>query len=149
MISAVIQVTQGTADPNEDYTLAFPVVLNFAPQSTGRTFSVVIHADEQHEASEYVQFDLSVTKGNALIGIERHGLLIQNDAVNADGDCMPDWWEIRYFGSITNANEATDYDGDNVLDCDEFELGMDPTILTGPDTNNVLHLQIITPVLDR
>lgn len=45
---------------------------------------------------------------------------------DSDSDGLPDWWEIRFFGSITNWNGASDPDGDGVINANEFYRGSDP-----------------------
>jgi hypothetical protein len=47
--------------------------------------------------------------------------------VDADGDGMPDAWEIQYFGSLTNAGAASDTDCDGSPDASEWFAGTDPT----------------------
>ena len=43
-----------------------------------------------------------------------------------DGDDLPDWWEMLYFGSPMAADPAGDGDGDGWLNLDEYRLGFDP-----------------------
>jgi hypothetical protein len=55
----------------------------------------------------------------------------QEVAVNADanGNGMPDIWEVAYFGSTTNTKGAEDYDWDHdgMDNQQEFRAGTDPT----------------------
>ncbi|MFA6724256.1 MAG: LamG-like jellyroll fold domain-containing protein, partial [Lentisphaeria bacterium] len=46
---------------------------------------------------------------------------------DSDGDGIPDWWEMRYFGDLTTADRYSDYDGDGLPDYYEYLLGLDPT----------------------
>ncbi|HMP90981.1 MAG TPA: S8 family peptidase [Kiritimatiellia bacterium] len=46
---------------------------------------------------------------------------------DADGDSIPDEWELFYFGSITNINQNSDWDGDGFIDLHEYLAGTDPT----------------------
>jgi hypothetical protein len=47
-------------------------------------------------------------------------------ARDTDGDGLPDWWESRYYGNITNAlPQAAAANGFNNLQC--YWLGLDPT----------------------
>ena len=46
---------------------------------------------------------------------------------DADGDSLPDWWEVTYFGSITAWNGSGDPDGDGYTNLEEFNAGTDPT----------------------
>jgi hypothetical protein len=55
----------------------------------------------------------------ALVGQSR---ILTNDV---DQDCLPDLWEIRHFGDLTQSADG-DYDGDGVVNGDECALGKDP-----------------------
>lgn len=55
---------------------------------------------------------------------------------DTDGDGLFDTWEIDNFGSLTNANDATDSDGDFVSDLEEFIAGTQPT-------NSASFLQVV------
>jgi len=49
-----------------------------------------------------------------------------NGRHDTDGDGLPDWWESRYYGSITNAlPQGVAANGFNNLQC--YWLGLDPT----------------------
>ncbi|MFQ5965289.1 MAG: RHS repeat-associated core domain-containing protein, partial [Candidatus Scalinduaceae bacterium] len=43
-----------------------------------------------------------------------------------DNDGIPDSWEIANFGDLTTADANTDYDGDGLLDIDEYINNTDP-----------------------
>jgi len=48
-----------------------------------------------------------------------------NGTQDTDGDSLPDWWETRYYGNITNAlPQAAASNGFNNLQC--YWLGLDP-----------------------
>ena len=62
-----------------------------------------------------------------------NGIIIDywNGARDADGDGLPDWWESRYFGTVTNAQpSALAANGFSNLQC--YWLGLDPT---NPNSN--------------
>jgi len=44
-----------------------------------------------------------------------------------DGDGLPDWWELLYFNSATNALADFDFDGDGHKNIDEYWAGTVPT----------------------
>ena len=75
--------------------------------------------------------------------------------LDADSDGMPDAWETKYFGSISNAIGAasSDPDNDGMCNLDEYKAGTDPTnrlsllkiLNIGRSTNNVvLNWQSVT-----
>jgi len=43
-----------------------------------------------------------------------------------DGDGLPDWWEVQYFGSSTNSGSG-DPDGDGLANSNEYAAGSSPT----------------------
>jgi hypothetical protein len=45
---------------------------------------------------------------------------------DSDGDKIPDWWEERYFGGVTNAVASGDPDGDLLQNDVEYLNGTDP-----------------------
>jgi len=63
------------------------------------------------------------------------GTTIQNIALSypndSDGDGMPDWWEVQYFGNL-DRDGTGDWDGDGLIDLAEFEYGTNPT---NPDSD--------------
>lgn len=44
-----------------------------------------------------------------------------------DGDGLPDWWELAYFGNRTNAVPHQDVDADGQSNWQEFKAGTNPT----------------------
>lgn len=52
--------------------------------------------------------------------------LVPIDA-DVDEDDVPDWWEISWFGSITNWGSSGDPDDDDYSNLEEYEADTDPT----------------------
>jgi len=46
---------------------------------------------------------------------------------DTDGDGLPDWWEVLYFGGITNALASADGDADGQSNVQEFRAGTHPS----------------------
>lgn len=56
---------------------------------------------------------------------------VRPQGLSADGDRLPDDWELRHFGSLERTGHG-DADGDGVRDIDEWRAGTDPL---NPDTD--------------
>lgn len=57
--------------------------------------------------------------------------------VDTDGNGLPDWWELQYFGQLTGTSPTADPDHDGQNNLAEFLAGTDPT-----DSNSVLRLAV-------
>jgi glucose/arabinose dehydrogenase len=55
-----------------------------------------------------------------------NGTIYRLEPVDSDGDLLPDWWELAYFGSTTGANPNADTDGDLYSNVTEYLSGTDP-----------------------
>ena len=62
-------------------------------------------------------------------------------APDTDTDGMIDGWEMTYFGSVNASDGLSDWDGDGMLDVDEFASGHDPN--DGSDFFHVVNLSFI------
>jgi hypothetical protein len=51
-------------------------------------------------------------------------------AVSADGDPLPDWWELEYFGNLSKAANGDDDTGgpDGLTNLQEYERGTNPAV---------------------
>lgn len=45
---------------------------------------------------------------------------------DTDGDGLPDWWELEYFGDLSQGADG-DFDSDDYTNFEEYEAETDPT----------------------
>ena len=95
-------------------TLIFPSLT-----STNGNFSVIISNSSG-----------SVTSTPAAIWLDSRGV------------GMPDWWQLKYFGNLTQSPYG-DYDGDGVDNLDEYLEG------TNPHQRRLVQSQIVYPVAQQ
>jgi hypothetical protein len=145
-----VYVDRGTATGNSvDYTFTSQTV-SFSPGETSKQVNVIIMCDENDmvlEPRESVLFMLDQISGPVVAGAnDRHLVYIKEFATDTDADGLPDWWESQYFGGATNGVASEDEEPDGWDNLTEYLRGGNPTNAWIPDTNNVLQLQLITPL---
>jgi PKD repeat protein len=105
--------TQIESDPGESF---YPTMIGAGsdPQQIGGKF--------------YLYYTYSIAGGfNRYSDAQLVRRTITVEPQDTDVDGIADWWELRYFGSLTNANNTTDADHDGFLDFCEYGAGTDPT----------------------
>jgi hypothetical protein len=118
----------GTATAGADYTtLSSPVTL--AAGSATKTVTVNPVDDAVVESAETVVLTIAVGSGynvgspsSATVSIADN----DNPVTDADGDGLPDDWEIAHFGNTTSQDGSGDPDHDGATNHDEFLAGTDP-----------------------
>ena len=65
--------------------------------------------------------------------------------IDADGDGLPDWWELQYFGNLSQV-AADDPDGDGISNLQEFRQGRNPTKSALADNGDFVNLKVHTPL---
>ena len=67
-------------------------------------------------------------------------------AIDGDGDGLPDWWEIKYFGNLSQDGNG-DFDGDGISNLDEYLQGRRPDKNAAETTIDKIMLVLYT-ILD-
>ena len=68
-----------------------------------------------------------LTNGNfAFSFVTLRGLPVTLPNQDSNSNGIPDWWELRYFGSVTGCTASADSDGDGLPDIQEYWLGTNP-----------------------
>jgi hypothetical protein len=118
----------GTATNGTDYaTLTSPVTIPAGAAS--KTVTVTPIDDSAVESPETVLLTLTTGSGYTLGSPKAATVTIaDNDSptADADGDGLPDSWEIAHFGNTTSQNGSGDPDHDGATNAEEFAAGTDP-----------------------
>jgi hypothetical protein len=79
--------------------------------------------------SSWVQTKPQRFFGGSFDGYDRNAALgISNWTVgDTDGNGLPDWWELKYFGVLTGTDPNADPDHDGVSNLNEYLAGTNPT----------------------
>jgi len=140
-------------DPSNHYTWMFTTNL---VQTTGMTFRFVANGDPNLRWAANTPATLSLPAngtatfgGNFLVAVTQslHGTyrftfnesnrafsLVSTDP-DTDGDGLPDWWELQFFGHPTNAAPLASPDGDVYTNLEEYRRAMNPAVFDLPRAN--------------
>jgi hypothetical protein len=66
-------------------------------------------------------------------------------AADADGDGLPDGWELQYFGNL-GQGAGGDADGDGLTNLQEYQQGRNPTKGAQADDGAGVNLRLHTPL---
>jgi hypothetical protein len=114
----------------QDYSTSNGTV-TFAPGETEKEVVVLIDNDRYPEEYKEFTIELENPEGGVVIDKDFDYAKItitdgDGNITDTDSDQMDDGWETETFGSLTVADETTDYDWDGILDIDEYYEMLDP-----------------------
>lgn len=72
------------------------------------------------------RYEVTFTASDGILEDSRRAVLSIYSMDDTDGDGMPDDWEMDHFGTL-DQDRKSDFDGDGILDLDEYLNGTDPT----------------------
>jgi predicted lipoprotein with Yx(FWY)xxD motif len=145
VVQVSLSVVGGTAHNGTDYTFTNQIV-TFSTAETNRNIDVPIFVDGPGEPTESIVFRLDALTGPAAMGTPiQTAVWITDSFGDSDSDGLPDAWEIQFFGNLDQV-AGGDPDGDAVNNLTEFRQGRHPMAGAVADTNNVLKLNVITPL---
>ncbi len=104
----------------------------YADFGSGRLWAATSNGDGTWMAQQHLLNSSGVSSfgednaGELYITGYFNGTIYRLDPVDSDGDLMPDWWELAYFGSTTGASPNADADGDGATNLTEFLADTDP-----------------------
>jgi hypothetical protein len=78
-------------------------------------------------------------------GVASNALIFSVGDVDSDSDGLPDWWEIQYFGNLSQTASG-DPDGDSLTNLQEFQQGRNPTKNALADDGTGVNLRLHTPL---
>ncbi len=142
-VTGSVTLIGGSATPDVDFTNNLPQNLTFNSGETQQFVRIKILSDRIYESEETICLQIV---GAYTGGDDKHAIKITNteESRGSDGDRLPDWWEMRYFGH-TNYGDADDPDLDQLSNYVEYRLGGNPMKTAIRDTTGRINLKITTP----
>jgi hypothetical protein len=131
--------------------IASSVIINTAAgyNAAGETIPMLIGADASKVPTDPLAYPVLLDPPSSIGTVVAGSVTFIG--LDTDSDGIADDWEMDYFGNLTTANAATDYDHDGYSDLIEYTHGTDPKVMdpaggTGydPSTDWRLTAQTVT-----
>ncbi len=142
-----VEVTAGTAKNGKDFHLVMPCAVTFSPGETLKHVTVgIVNNGPSGAPDKTVALSLVNPLGAAAAFPSTYALTITERGVgdDSDGDGLPDWWEIKYFGDL-RFGAGDDPDSDGYVNLVEYKRGMNPNAGVKRDNSNTLKLRLDIP----
>ena len=140
-----VYIAGGVAVNGIDYSYTNQLVV-FASGQTNKQVSITILNNNNYTTGKTISLGIDQLVGPAIINVTacRQVLTIGSNVIDTDGDGLPNWWELKYYGNITNAVATANsgVTGWNNLDC--YNRQADPTKPVQSDSLNILKLKVET-----
>ncbi len=140
-VSVNVGLLNASATDGEDFKFK-PQTLTFASGTTVATASVtIINDDNLEEPDEEIYLALENPRGANIGSPSTHKITVKENAEDSDKDGLPDWWEMKFFGSLDQKPEY-DPDNDGVSNIIEYKQGRHPNAGAKKDAKDQLELRV-------
>jgi hypothetical protein len=93
------------------------------------------------------RYEITFAASDGTLEDRKRAALTIRSLSDADGDGMPDSWELTYFNTLARDGQG-DFDGDGLSDLDEFLQGKDPTRTNAPGAPEIFSPEDETEVAE-
>ena len=129
------------------YQPKMPVKFTIPAGATTTVVSVKAMENEKRDPTQYARFRILCDDPRVVIrDVDPFIYEIVDGFIDEDKDRLPDYWERKYFGNL-DAKPDEDLNQDGYTTEQEYLMGAHPRAGMVQDTNNVLKLEVSTPLL--